>query len=174
MALIDHFSQIVPWIDEARKNGGRVLVHCEAGMSRSATVVIGYLLGTSDGAIKVMITSHSLSYFQNYYPLTHTNTISGVSWRNILFVMRMIQLVPVEKSFAQTMVRVPVWWVVSSNFTWKLGFVQQLLRFSEQLGNEGEPLFYAEYIIDVMRLSAEVSLPFRSSLVLIHSRMKRG
>lgn len=44
------------FIDECRKDGGRVLVHCNAGVSRSAAVVIGYLMAverglTYDGAL---------------------------------------------------------------------------------------------------------------------------
>lgn len=34
---------ICEWIDEARKEGGKVLVHCRVGVSRSATVTVGAL-----------------------------------------------------------------------------------------------------------------------------------
>lgn len=34
----------VPYIDNVIKSGGRVYVHCEAGISRSATIVIAYLM----------------------------------------------------------------------------------------------------------------------------------
>ena len=33
---------ICEWIDEARKAGGKVLVHCRVGVSRSATVVVSF------------------------------------------------------------------------------------------------------------------------------------
>ncbi|KAF7423928.1 tyrosine/serine/threonine protein phosphatase pps1 [Pleurotus ostreatus] len=35
---------ICEWIDRARAEGGRVLVHCRVGVSRSATVVIAYVM----------------------------------------------------------------------------------------------------------------------------------
>jgi len=41
--LVDHFEDLHKFIDEGLKKGG-VLVHCMAGVSRSSTVVISYLM----------------------------------------------------------------------------------------------------------------------------------
>ncbi len=41
--------QCAPFIDQARSTGGAVLVHCNAGISRSAAIVIGYLLLVTKG-----------------------------------------------------------------------------------------------------------------------------
>lgn len=42
--LCDHLADAVCFIDAARADGGRVLVHCYYGQSRSAAVVIAYLI----------------------------------------------------------------------------------------------------------------------------------
>jgi len=38
------FGPIIDWIDKARAEGGKVLVHCRVGVSRSATVTIAYVM----------------------------------------------------------------------------------------------------------------------------------
>ncbi len=42
--LAEHFTDTWEFIEEARGRGTKVLVHCVAGVSRSATVVIAYLM----------------------------------------------------------------------------------------------------------------------------------
>ena len=39
-----HFDESFIFIDKAIKNGGNVLVHCHAGVSRSSTILIAYIL----------------------------------------------------------------------------------------------------------------------------------
>lgn len=39
-----HFESAFNFLEEARLNDGKVLVHCEAGVSRSATVTISYIM----------------------------------------------------------------------------------------------------------------------------------
>ncbi|XP_062854760.1 dual specificity protein phosphatase 2 [Trichomycterus rosablanca] len=38
------FPQAIHFIDSVKKSGGRVLVHCQAGISRSATICVAYLI----------------------------------------------------------------------------------------------------------------------------------
>lgn len=42
--LCKHFKECVEFVHEAIASGGTVLVHCFAGVSRSATIVIAYLM----------------------------------------------------------------------------------------------------------------------------------
>ncbi|XP_048137750.1 dual specificity protein phosphatase 1 isoform X2 [Rhodamnia argentea] len=39
-----HFEECISFIDEARRQGGSILVHCYKGVSRSVTVVAAYLM----------------------------------------------------------------------------------------------------------------------------------
>ena len=44
--LSEHFPDAFRFIESARQGGERVLVHCHAGMSRSVTVILAYLMQT--------------------------------------------------------------------------------------------------------------------------------
>ena len=46
VTLIDHFDECIDFINNAKKNNTKVLVHCRKGVSRSVTVVISYLMVT--------------------------------------------------------------------------------------------------------------------------------
>ncbi|XP_077982126.1 dual specificity protein phosphatase 22-B-like [Glandiceps talaboti] len=46
--LSQHFRRCIEFIHEARIDGGVVLVHCLAGMSRSVTLTVAYIITVSD------------------------------------------------------------------------------------------------------------------------------
>ncbi|XP_066510011.1 dual specificity protein phosphatase 5-like [Hoplias malabaricus] len=44
--ISSHFQEAIDFIDEVKQEGGKVLVHCEAGISRSPTICMAYLMRT--------------------------------------------------------------------------------------------------------------------------------
>jgi len=44
--IIQHFKKVKAFIDEALNLGGRVLIHGNAGISRSAALVLAYVMET--------------------------------------------------------------------------------------------------------------------------------
>ena len=40
--ILQHFDQVAAILDDARDNGGRVLIHCQAGVNRTGTLAIAY------------------------------------------------------------------------------------------------------------------------------------
>ncbi|CAF0730379.1 unnamed protein product, partial [Brachionus calyciflorus] len=44
----NHFEEAFEMIDDARRTNGKILVHCAMGISRSATIVIAYLINRYD------------------------------------------------------------------------------------------------------------------------------
>ncbi|OCH89405.1 DSPc-domain-containing protein [Obba rivulosa] len=51
-----HLEGAVQWIDERRKHGQNVLVHCQHGISRSASIVLAYLIRTLNVSYDVAFT----------------------------------------------------------------------------------------------------------------------
>lgn len=63
-----HFEEALEFIDEHRKNGN-VLVHCIAGISRSSTIVIAYLIKQKKWSL-----SSSMSYVRGKRSIISPNT----------------------------------------------------------------------------------------------------
>ena len=50
--LIDYFDQVADMIEKTREKDGRSLVHCVAGVSRSVSLVLAYLMKYADMSLK--------------------------------------------------------------------------------------------------------------------------
>jgi dual specificity phosphatase 12 len=63
--LLQHFDEATEFINEARKQG-RVFVHCAAGVSRSASIVIAYVMKTNnldfEAALALVKSKRSIVY----------------------------------------------------------------------------------------------------------------
>ncbi|ORY76310.1 protein-tyrosine phosphatase-like protein [Protomyces lactucae-debilis] len=46
--ILQEFESSRQWIDEAIKGGGRVLIHCQAGISRSSTILCAYIMASQN------------------------------------------------------------------------------------------------------------------------------
>lgn len=44
--ISSHFQEAIEFIDQVKQSGGKVLVHCEAGISRSPTICMAYIMRT--------------------------------------------------------------------------------------------------------------------------------
>lgn len=51
-SLVDIIPMTTAFINKCRKNGGKVLVHCSAGISRSSSIIIAYLIQTKQMSLK--------------------------------------------------------------------------------------------------------------------------
>lgn len=62
--LLPHFEQAVQFIKSALEQGGKVLVHCQAGISRSASVVLAYLMAVEKTGLDSALASIRHTYPQ--------------------------------------------------------------------------------------------------------------
>lgn len=44
--ILDYFDRVFAYIEEVQKKGGKAFIHCNAGISRSASFAVGYLMKT--------------------------------------------------------------------------------------------------------------------------------
>ncbi|KAL2339151.1 hypothetical protein Fmac_013597 [Flemingia macrophylla] len=79
--LKQYFNECLDFIDEAKRHGGGVLVHCFAGKSRSVSIVIAYLIKT-----------RGMSFNE---ALRHVRTVRPTAFPNQGFIN---QLMDFEKS----------------------------------------------------------------------------
>ncbi|KAL0836785.1 hypothetical protein Bca101_088675 [Brassica carinata] len=64
-----YFDECIDFIDEAKKQGGSVLVHCFVGKSRSVTVIVAYLMKKHG-----MTLTQALQHVQSIRPVANPNT----------------------------------------------------------------------------------------------------
>ncbi|KAG0213504.1 tyrosine/serine/threonine protein phosphatase pps1 [Mortierella sp. NVP41] len=74
-----HIENCVAFVDEARKNNTRVLIHCRVGVSRSATIVIAYLMA-----------HYNLSLVDAYL-MVRARRLSVIIQPNLLFMYELLQ-----------------------------------------------------------------------------------
>ncbi|KAF9363493.1 tyrosine/serine/threonine protein phosphatase pps1 [Mortierella sp. NVP85] len=78
-SLWNHLENCVAFVDEARKANARVLIHCRVGVSRSATIVIAYLMA-----------HYNLSLVEAYL-MVRARRLSVIIQPNLLFMYELLQ-----------------------------------------------------------------------------------
>lgn len=66
-------------IDEARRSNTRILIHCRVGVSRSATIVIAYLM------------AHYSMSLADAYLMVRARRLSVIIQPNLLFMYELLQ-----------------------------------------------------------------------------------
>ncbi|RUP16932.1 protein-tyrosine phosphatase-like protein [Jimgerdemannia flammicorona] len=67
--ILQYFNETYEFTDTALKSGGRVLIHCFAGVSRSATIVTAYLMRSQSMPVK-----QALAHLKAVRNVTNPNT----------------------------------------------------------------------------------------------------
>jgi len=112
--LFKKFDQCFEFLDEARKNGAKVLCHCQAGINRSPTIVIAYLMKTEGRTLKQsydlviskrpMISPHE-KYFDQLLALERQlfgeNTMDRDSYPSVQNILRKLQLETAQEKEAE-------------------------------------------------------------------------
>lgn len=65
-----HFEEAFEIIDDARRTNGRILVHCAMGISRSATIVIAYIMSRYNMSLRT-----SYDYVRSKRPIISPNAL---------------------------------------------------------------------------------------------------
>ncbi|KAF9115072.1 tyrosine/serine/threonine protein phosphatase pps1 [Mortierella sp. AM989] len=78
-SLWKHLENCVAFVDEARKANSRILIHCRVGVSRSATIVIAYLMA-----------HYNLSLVDAYL-MVRARRLSVIIQPNLLFMYELLQ-----------------------------------------------------------------------------------
>jgi protein-tyrosine phosphatase len=66
--ISDHFEEAIDFIQTTVSNGGKVLIHCQGGVSRSVTFVVAYFM------YKYRLSfANALEYVQNARPIANPN-----------------------------------------------------------------------------------------------------
>ncbi|KAF7638010.1 hypothetical protein Mgra_00002463, partial [Meloidogyne graminicola] len=63
-----HFDKSIKFINNAIENNGKVLIHCNAGISRSTSIVIAYLIHS-----KKMTVNQALEHIRTQRPIARPN-----------------------------------------------------------------------------------------------------
>lgn len=78
-SLWNHLENCVAFVDEARRANARILIHCRVGVSRSATIVIAYLMA-----------HYNLSLVEAYL-MVRARRLSVIIQPNLLFMYELLQ-----------------------------------------------------------------------------------
>lgn len=66
-----HLLECCRWLDE-RLGQGNILVHCQAGISRSATVVIAYVIWITKGRMDLSL-DDAIAFVRSFRPIVNPN-----------------------------------------------------------------------------------------------------